>query len=489
VPGAQDALAWFDTLRTMEGGRGGWDGFDATLARATVGTDLMSRPTSGWRPRADLALTNGGFGLGDHALTLWRGDSLSAVRVDVASGERAAEGALAGGGRDLYDVAGAVARGRHTIEGGFAHRRSLASLAGGESEEARGEAGYGRYRFQSARWRLDAAFTRGYTRHLSQDAALTPGVRLADENAAHVDLERAGPSSRLAARWSWSDGHVAPTGGARDHAVAHWGALRWEGPFGEGRLEAAVGVGHQSVVGRTVAAPSLAWRFAALPWTARVVVERVTTPVWSDLAAGQSAFLQDTWVTGIDAGTGPTARGRVHVSLLAGRSHDRALIERLPLEALALRAGYRADPHAYDFGLLVGEAMWRSTHWGAGLEGFALTRDSSPLQPRVDPGGGGRVYLEARARFFQGDLRVRPRIEASGIGRRESEAVAAHSLPGYVTLGAGLELTLADAALLLEGRNLEGRARPQTWVDSATGSDALGPGRELRATFTWRFWN
>jgi hypothetical protein len=91
--------------------------------------------------------------------------------------------------------------------------------------------------------------------------------------------------------------------------------------------------------------------------------------------------------------------------------------------------------------------------------------------------------------LFQGDLRIRPRVEANGIGPRESEAVAAHTLPGYVTFGAGVALTLADAELLFEGRNLEGRARPQTWVDSATGTDAIGPGRELRATFTWRFWN
>jgi len=491
VVGAHDALAWFDTLAVVAGERGGWDGFDATLARMSAGPGLMSQPGAVGKPRADLVLTNGARGLSDHALSLWRGDSLGGVRAEAASGERATAGGLAGAGRDLYDVAGAVVRGRHAVEAAFAHRRASASLVGGETQTVRGEGGHGRYRFQGARWRLDASLARGYDRHESGGGSLTPGLRLADANAAVLELERGSERSRLGLRWSWSATRVAPAqgGGARQLGRAQWGAVRWEGPWADGRLEASVGLGHHGGVDRTVVAPALAWRFTGTPWAGRVVVERLVTPVWTDLAAGQSAFLQDSWVTGLEVGTRAASGGRARISFLAGRTRDRALITRLPLESLALRSGFRADPHVYDFGLLAGEALWRSPHWAGGLEGFALARDASPLQPWVDPGRGGRVFVEARVALLQGDLRVRPRVEAWAIGPRESEALPSHALAGYVTFATGLELTLADAVLLIEGRNLEDQARPQTWVDSATGTEALGPGRELRVTFTWRLWD
>ncbi len=491
VAGAQDALAWFDSLAVVAGEGGGWDGFDAALARASAGPGLTGRPGSGWQPRADLVLTNGSRGLGDHALTLWRGDSLGGVRAEAASGERAAAGGLAGAGRDLYGVAGAVVRGRHLVEAAFAHRRANASLVGGEAQEVRGESGHGRYRYQGAGWQVDASVARGYDRHESAGGGSPPGLRLADANAATLELERGGERGRLALRWSWSDTRVMPAqgSGTRERGRGQWGAVRWQGPFGDGRLEAALGLGRHGGIERTAVAPSLAWRFTGTPWEGRVVLERLLTPVWTDLAVGQSAFLQDTWVSGLEVGGRAAGGGRARVSFLAGRTRDRALLARLPLESLALRSGFRADPHVYDFGLLVGEALWRSPHWAGGLEGFALARDASPLQPWVDPGRGGRVFAEAGMALFQGDLRIRPRVEAWAIGPRESEASPSRALPGYVSFAAGLELTLGDAVLLIEGRSLEDRARPQTWVDAATGTEALGPGRELRTTFIWRLWD
>jgi hypothetical protein len=491
VAGAQEALTWFDSLSVAAGEGGGWDGFDATLARASAGPGLLGGPGAGGMPRADLVLTNGSRALGDHALTLWRGDSLGGFRAETASGERGPAGGLAGAGRDLYDVAGAVARGRHLVEGAFAHRRSNANLMGGETQEVRGEGGHGRYRFEGQRWRMEASLARGYDRRESSGGGWTPEVRLADENAAALELEHGDEHRRLGVRWSWDDARVTPArgDGGRERSHAQWGAVRWQGPFGDGRLEAALGLGRHGGIGRTEVAPSIAWRFTGKPWEGRVVLERLLTPVWADLAAGQAPFLQDSWVTGLEVGGHALSGGRARVSFLAGRTRDRALIARLPLESLALRSGFRADPHVYDFGLLVGEASWRTRHWASGLEGFALARDASPLQPWVDPGRGGRVFVEARASLFQGDLHVRPRIDAWAVGPRESEAAPSRALPGYVTFAAGLQLTLADAVLLIEGRNLEDRARPQTWVDLSTGSEALGPGRELRTTFTWRLWN
>jgi hypothetical protein len=489
VVGAQDALVWFDSLAVVAGEGAGWEGFDAALARASTGPGLIGAPGGGWQPRADLVLSGGSHGLGDHALSLWRGDTLGGIRVEAASGERGATGGFGGAGRDLYGIAGARVRGRHMVEGGFTHRRANTSLVGGEAQEVRGEGGHGRYRYQGAGWELDATFARGYDRHEAWAGDSSLGLRLADANAAALEVERGGEHGRLGLRWSWRDEGVTTSQGDRAYVRGHWGAVRWEGPFGDGRLEAAIGVGRHGAIGGTKVAPSLAWRFAASPWGGRLVLERLLTPIWSDLAAGQSAFLQDTWVSGIEVGGRTVGGGHAGVSVLAGRARDRALLARLPLESLALRSGFRADPHAYDFGLMVGEARWRSPHWGFGLEGFALAHDVTPLQASVDPGRGGRVFAEGGVALFQGDLRVRPRVEAWAIGPRQSEASPSRALPGYVTFAAGLELSLADAVLLIEGRNLEDRARPQTWVDTATGAEALGPGRELRTTFTWRLWD
>jgi hypothetical protein len=491
VVGAQDALGWFDSLSVVSGEDSGWDGFEASLARARLGPGLIGRPAGGWQPRSDLVLTNASRGLADHALGLWRGDSLGGFRVEAASGDRATAGALAGAGRDLYDIAAAKTRGRHRFEAAFAHRRAQASLTGGEAEEMRGEAGSGGYQYSDGRWRVDASFARGYDRLESWSFDVPSGSRLADANAAVLEVSRGHEQSRLGLRASWSESRVAAIqdSGARTRVRGYWGAARWERPFAEGWLEASLGIGRHGAFSGTKLAPSIAWRFRGAPWSGRMVLERLLTPIWADLAPGQSSFLQDTWVAGLEARGDAAGGGRARVSFLAGRSHDRALLTRLPLESLALRSGFRADARAYDFGLLEGDARWRTSRWSAGVEGFALAREDSPIQPWVDPGRGGRAFAEVHFALFQGDLHVRPRIEAWGIGPRESEASPSRRLPSYVTYAAGLELTLADVVVLIEGRNLENRARRQTWVDSATGVEALGPGRELRTSILWRLWN
>jgi hypothetical protein len=113
----------------------------------------------------------------------------------------------------------------------------------------------------------------------------------------------------------------------------------------------------------------------------------------------------------------------------------------------------------------------------------------STLQPQVDPSRGGRVLAELGFKLFQGDLAVRPRLEVWAVGPRESEATPSHPLPAYGSIRAALELTLADATLLIDGRNLADRRATRTWVDTITGIEASGPGRELRVTLIWRLWD
>jgi hypothetical protein len=489
--GAQSPVAWLDSLVVSAGEGGAWEGFDAALAGARA-RPAFDRPANDRRqPRTDVAIASGANGLRDNAVSLWRGDTLSGLRIEAASGEHGPMGGVAGAGRDLYALSTATGRGAHRFEASFAHRRATASLAGGESQDTRAEAGGGGYRYRGERWRIGAALTRGYQNHDSRGGAWLERRRLADATAAALAVERVRGRDGWGVRGSWLESGVTPDVGAsgRSRARALWGAARWRGPVGEGELELAVGVGHHSALGRTPVSPSLVWRFHGGPWDGRITFERLTTPVWSDLAPGETPFLQDTWAGGLDLGATAGAGGRGRIGFLAGHTRSRALLARLPLEALALRSGFGADPGGYDFGLVTAEARWRTPRWGTAIEGFILARDVSARQPQVDASRGGRALAEFGFRLFQGDLAVRPRLEVWAVGPRESEATPSRPLPAYGALGAALELTLADATVLIEGRNLADRRATRTWVDTSTGSEALGPGRELRATLSWRLWD
>ena len=135
-----------------------------------------------------------------------------------------------------------------------------------------------------------------------------------------------------------------------------------------------------------------------------------------------------------------------------------------------------------------------------GADGFALARDLSVVEPRVDPGYGIRSWLAWRHSAFQGDLRFTLRADLEAVGGRESqggilglcgdpESLPPRALPGYLTAGATGIFTLADAVVTVRVRNLEDRPREQTWIDCSTFSEALGPGREWRFAVTVRLSN
>jgi hypothetical protein len=107
----------------------------------------------------------------------------------------------------------------------------------------------------------------------------------------------------------------------------------------------------------------------------------------------------------------------------------------------------------------------------------------------VDPSYGARVTLEVAFRPFGNDLDVTLRTEADGVGPRESEAAVPRTLDGYASLGIAGVFSLGDAVLTLRIRNLENQERPETWIDSATGREALGVGRELRLVFSWKMFD
>jgi hypothetical protein len=263
-----------------------------------------------------------------------------------------------------------------------------------------------------------------------------------------------------------------------------WLAARDALPFGGAHVTATLGGGWSRTLARAVVAPSLE---LAAPWAGfdvHAVAERLADPVWSDLAPGTPAFLQDTWTGGVDAAR-HGSEWQLSAMWRSGRTTGRALASRLPLEDLWLRNGYARDPDRYLFHLVSAQAAFERGSMGAGLSGFALARDQGPAQARVDPPNGARAWLEGGVRMFTGDLIGRVRIEGAFVGVRESEALPARRLPAYATADAVVSLTLADAAFTFRFMNLEDIRRPETWLDARTGVEALGPGREFRLTMSW----
>jgi hypothetical protein len=182
-------------------------------------------------------------------------------------------------------------------------------------------------------------------------------------------------------------------------------------------------------------------------------------------------------------------RASASLAFHVGRTTDRAIAARRPIEEAWLRAGLRAENGSHEFGLLTVDGEWRGVAWSAGGGAFALARDVSALQARVDPAAGARGFVGWGFRAFQNDLGVELRAEAEAIGEREVEALPGRSLPAHVTSAVAASFALADARVTLRVRNLEDRPRDEVWLDARTGEPARGPGRAFVFAMIWRLSN
>jgi hypothetical protein len=490
APSALEPLAWCDSLEVSTGEGAGLGGYDAPLAWVRPGPGRQAAP----RSRAMFHVLNGDFDLDETGLAIERGDSLRAMRVGAFSGDRGERGGLALAGAHLWGGSGTLRRGRHSFEGGYAQRGVASLLKGGEEEALRAESGWVGYGVSAGR--LRAALSAARDRAVGESFLPARDVyawsrRDAERNQVALEAGASREGRDLALRAEWSESRVRRTEGpAFDRrAKTLWVAARLAQQAREGTLEVALGAGHHDALDRWDLAPSAAYRFDVAPFSGRVVLERLLAPVWSDLAPGVAPFLQSTWVAGceVDASAGASLDARV--AFLLGTSRDRAIVSRLPLEEQWLRAGLRPDPGRYDFGLLTAAGAWRWRRASGALEGFALARDPGALQPAVDPSFGGRASAGVRFQAFGGDLDVTLRAEMEAIGPRESEAAVPRRLPGYASAGLAGEFGLGDARVTVRVRNLEDRIRPETWIDSATGREAEGVGREFRVGIAWRLFN
>lgn len=444
------------------------------------------------RARSVIALRSGSFGLDESVLGFERGDSLLWVRAEASNSNRGGIGGWDGLARHVWGLAGGGSRGAHGLSGAFAQQSGAARLGSGEQQSSSGESGMFAWRWHRTGASAGVELARGHDFHESIDEFFVYSRRDAQENR----ITLSGALDGGAARWSGAlalyEARIDRSQDAAASAAGRgvWGRTVWQRPAGEGVLLLALGAGRHPRTGGFHAAPGFAWTFGDDGAGGRLFFERITVPVWSDLAPGQAPFLQSTWTGGLAAFAADMGRPDVRRGLLRfrfGQTTARALAGRRPLDDLWLRDGFRADTIRYSFGLLEAGGAWTAGRAEGEARAFTLIRDRTPLQPQVDPGQGFRARIGTRFTAFRGDLGVRLRLEAAGVGSRESEA--SQRLPAYVTFGVGASVTLADAMLTLELLNLEDRRRPQVWIDYSTGTEALGPGRMLRALFVWRLFD
>jgi len=488
VPAARRALAWSDTLAVSLVDEAAWRGFGAGLARLR-GTAVG--PGQG-RAVALFQVINGTNGYEGDALGIERGDSLIGLRVEMQTTANGAVGPLQRGGRHQWGIEARGARGASQWRAAYAQRGIGQLLADHDEENAAGESGVVDYRVRGQRAWGRVILERGSTHQESSGDALLISRRDAQENRAAAEAGRGLGAGTLALRLEWREAAVARVTdlqGVFDTRVQQWwSAARLERPLGAGLLDASFGAGRDGGSDRWTLAPAIATTFGGGARRARLSLARLLQPIWSDLAAGERPFLQSTWAAGAELDAG-SMRSRVRAMALAGRTADRALVSRLPLPELWMRAGLRRDAMRYRFALA---SMSGRSHLGPldmGGEGFVLGRDRDGGEPQVDPNWGARASTGFRFSAFQGDLGIALRAEAEWVGERETEEAAPRRLAAITSFGAAAVFTLADAALTLRARNLEDRPREETWIDPLTGRPALGPGLEVRGTFTWRLFN
>jgi hypothetical protein len=480
MTGLGRALAGADTLRLAGLPEGA--GLEGALARL----DARRAPPPAGHARALFGYASGDFADERVGLLAERRDAARWLRVELLSARRGGAGSLGLAGRHEWGMSGALLRGDHTFEVSYAQRGTGAELADRTwGEVAGGESGHLGWRWARARRAASLTLARGRDDRESFGASLAWTRREAQEDRAALRLAAGDSAAALEAGVTWTRARVKRLfdGGAEtpfDRRAGAWQAdVRAARVAGDGRLEATLALARHEATGHPRLAPALAYRFAGAGARGAMTVARQLAPAWSDLAAGEAAFLQRTWAGGIEVAAG--GRSGARLALSGGVTHDRALVALQPFTDLWLRHGLERERGRGTFALATAAVVFERGVLGAGAEGFALARATRG----TDPPHGARAHLEARRALFEGDLHAALRLDLEGMGPRASAAPRRTRLPGHVSAGARLVLRLGEATFALRMRNLEDRRRPEPWIDPATGLEALGTGRELRFALSW----
>jgi hypothetical protein len=416
-------------------------------------------------------------------LSVQRKDSLTWIRAEALDGKTGTFGSYQPAGRHLWSLAGGLERGRHAVSATFAERGAAASLLGTEEESASGQGTLLQYRYRSPKLTVNASGGRAFDHRESFAAFVEDSKRDASALTGAATVEHA---NGLSARLDYRREHVSRTVSEEfdKRAESWWGSLGWHADAPDTGLSVEVGIGRHGALDRYEWAPSASYRVRGPGWRSRLGLSRVIHAEWSDLGLDQSPFLQSTWAAVVELDLGETRARSFDVQFFAGRTTDRAIITRTPITDIALRLGATADPDAYGFGLWTGRLRQEWSRYAIGGEGFLLARSSGLAQPEVDPGWSATGYLEGRFAAFQSDLGITVRAGVAAVGARKSEAEADFVLPDYLISDLTARLTLLDAIFTFRVRNLEDERHEEPWIDSATGLEAIGPGREWRFAFT-----
>jgi hypothetical protein len=494
LPAAHAPLAWFDSLDVREtGGAGAWQGFDGAMTPVSGHVFGTERATNaGPRVVTMFSFARGSSAAEENTLALARTDSLSSFRYEVASGQRGAVGPYEDAGAHRYGLSGRIDRGAQRFEARFAHRGEAMAITGGAAgENGMGAGGAVAWSLRRPEDLLRLELRRATDWHESDGWAIGPSRRDQDENAAEATWQHGTAADGIGAHATVWKSHVRRNSSGfedeDDRTTGWWTAVRGTRPWRGLAADAALGFGAQDATGGLVMAPSLGLAAGRGRITGQVRVERVVTPIWTDLEPGVDPFLQDTWTGAMTLAAGDSAR-HLRVTGRIGHTMHRAVADRLPLEELWLRIGYRMDPDPYRFALVSFESAWSGRHWGSRLEAFALAHTYNSIQNAVDPVNGVRASLDTGGRLFKNELDVRLRATGAWVGARQSEATGAWFDP-YVTFNLAGVFTLSDATLVIEGLGVENRPQPLTWIDPRTGESALGAGLESRVSFSWRLFN
>lgn len=504
VAEAQAQLAWYDSAVVVFGEGGAWHGFGAPVVSAEPVLVKLERREA----QTVWTVVNGEQSIDRNAISFARGDRRSWVRAATVSSRRAAVGDLGSAGNHMWNVLLGGRRGAYVLEGSFSQRGSAESQLVGLEDAAKGQSGYGKWEWSDSTSTIMLRYSRGRDEResfsSSPDIAYVYGRREAQANVAEAEATTLRGAAEYAVRVEARESHVERRLGTspdrtRWSEQALWVATRASRPLGPGRLDLQVGGGYHDAPElsdeRTQLAPSVAWRVTSGSRMLRIFAERALNPVWSDLAPGTPAFMQDTWTGGAEARAAGT-HARAAVLVLAGSTGGRAVLLRFPIRDAALRLGWEREPERYDFTLSSAEAAANWRWLGGDASGFFLARQGDEIQNRVDPSVGGTAGLSATFRLFANDLGVRVRGGAAWIGPRDTDTRVPSfgdvSLPGYTTLSASVELTLGDATIRVLGDGLEGERHDQTWVDPNPNQElrlARTAGRIARFELVWPIFN
>jgi hypothetical protein len=471
---SRPSAAWFDSigLARRAGEPGG--GFGEPL----VALEGFTRPPGTRRARALMYFTSGSFGRDRAGLRVEVGDSLNGLAGESMNDTHTGVDPYGPMGRHRWGAQLRLQRGAHRIDANFAQRGVGASLRSGEEESVSSRSGRVGYTYLAERWGVRAVWERGFGSHESFAPFLLYSRRDASEERVRLESTHELRGARLAARLRWSGARVRrdvdPVFDLRDEQL--WAGLGLSFPGREGTWIADLGAGRDRATDVTVLVPRVEFRVEEPAFVGAVAVERLVAPVWSDLAPGTSAFLQDTWAGRFEAAFGPAGQ-RASALALLGRTRDRAILARLPLEDLWLRFGHEREPELSTFGLLMVGGRWSGRTFGVGGDAYTLRLSPSAIQPQVDPDRGFRAFAEGRHRIFNGQLEVTLRLEGVGVGPRESESASPRRLPGYLTSNGSVSASFGEVVFTARMRNLEDVRREEPWIDLATGREALGPGR------------